>query len=255
LRLQFLGTGAAQGIPAMGCECAHCSRARQEGGRLEKRRSSVLFFLPGYELLMDTPPDIRELLDAGGVQTISGVFLSHEHFDHVGGLEEFLYWQKDIDLFTEAQVYQRLIRVNWAKQLPDIAFHFGIRPGTTIHFHDFSLTPFGVPHKVPCCGFVLSDGQRRVVHAADSGPKLSNYARCLLEGADMLILSTPFFYSDEDETHMGVDEAVALKDEVGAKQLILTHVNHFNKPHDKLEAYVAQYEGVTVAYDGLVLDL
>jgi phosphoribosyl 1,2-cyclic phosphate phosphodiesterase len=187
---------------------------------------------------MDTPPDIRELLDAGGVQTISGVFLSHEHFDHVGGLEEFLYWRKDIDLFTESQVYQRLIRVNWAKQLPDIAFHFGIRPGVTIHFHDFSLTPFGVLHKVPCCGFVLCDGQHRVVHAADSGPKLSNYARCLLEGADMLILNTPFFYSDEDETHMGVEEAVALKDEVGA-----------------LEAYVAQYEGVTVAYDGLVLDL
>lgn len=255
MRIRFLGTGGAEGIPAIGCECDHCIRARQEGGRLVRKRSAVLFSLPDYELLMDTPPDIRELLDTNGIRTISGIFLTHEHFDHVGGLEEFLYWRKDVDLFAEARVYQRLIRVNWDQQLPDITFHFAFRPGVTVYFNNFFFTPFEVRHTVPCFGLALYEGQRRVVHAADSSRHLSNYARCQIEGADILILNTPFFRAGEDETHLTVEEAFALKNEIKVKQLVLTHANHFNRPHDELEAYVSQFEGVIMAYDGLTINV
>jgi hypothetical protein len=37
--------------------------------------------------------------------------------------------------------------------------------------------------------------------------------------------------------------------------LILTHINHNNRPHDELEEYVSQFPGVIVAYDGLGLVL
>ena len=42
---------------------------------------------------------------------------------------------------------------------------------------------------------------------------------------------------------------------MGVKRLILTHIAHHNRPQDELEAYVAQFEGVTVAYDGLTIDI
>ncbi len=255
MRIHFLGTGGAEGIPAMGCDCYHCTRARQEGGRLVRQRSAVLFSLPGYELLLDTPPDIRELLETNGTRTIHGIFLTHEHFDHAGGLEEFLYWRKGVDLFAESRMYQRLIRVNWGDRLPDVAFHFAVHPGVTIRFDNFFFTPFEVRHTVPCFGLALYEGQSRVVHAADSDRRLSNYARCLIQGADVLIVNTPYFEPRDDEVHLSVQEAVALKDQVGVKQLILAHTNHSNLPHDELEAYAARFEGVTVAYDGLIMEL
>lgn len=255
MKIHFLGTGGAEGIPAIRCECKHCLRAEREGGRLVRKRSAVLFSLPGYELLMDAPPDIRELLNPGGIESINGIFLTHEHFDHVGGLEEFLYWRQDVELFAEAQVYQRLIRVNWSKQFPDIAFPFAVQPGVTVFFKDFSFTPFRVHHSVPCFGLALNEGWRRVIHGADSSLRFSNYARCLIEGADVLILNTPFFGANGDDKHISVEEAVALKEKAGVKQLILTHANHFNLPHDELEAYASQFEGITVAYDGLKVEV
>lgn len=255
MRIHFLGTGGAEGIPAMGCDCGHCNRARREGGRLVRQRSAAIFTLPGYELLLDTPPDIRELLNANGTQNISGIFLSHEHFDHAGGLEEFLYWHSGVDLFATPHTYQRLVRAHWSERLPDVAFHIAFRPGVAVRFNNFFFTPFEVRHSVPTYGLVFYEGQRRIVHAADSSKRLSNYARSLIEGADILILNTPFFWPREDDTHMSVVDAIAFKHEANVKRLILTHANHFNLPHDELEAHVAQFDGVTVAYDGLTIDV
>ncbi len=255
MRIRFLGTGGAEGIPAIGCECDHCARAQREGGRLTRQRTAVLFSLPGYELLMDTPPDIRKLLEINGVRKVHGIYLTHEHSDHAEGLEEFLYWRDSLDLFADARVYRRLVRDGWGERLPAIAFHLVVRPGTAVRFNDFFFIPFEVRHTVPCFGLALYEGRRRVVHVADSSSRLSNYARCLIDGADTLIVNTPFFEPLEAEAHLSVKEAIALKDEMGVKRLVLTHINHHNRPHDELEAYVAQLEGVTVAYDGLTIDV
>ena len=37
--------------------------------------------------------------------------------------------------------------------------------------------------------------------------------------------------------------------------MILTYINHENMPHDKLEEFVRQIKGVTVAYDGMMLEV
>ena len=255
MRIRFLGTGAAEGIPAIGCRCAHCTRAREEGGRLVRQRSAVLFSLPGYELLMETPPDIRNQLDSYGIRKINGIFLTHEHYDHSAGLEEFLYWQEGVDLLVEPQLYQQLIRVNWGKQLPEITFHLDMHPGVAVHFNNFYFVPFAVRHKVPCFGLVLCEGKRKAAHTADSDKLLSNYARSLLSGVDVLIVNTPFFEPRKQESHLSLKEAVALKEEIGVKRLILTHFNHHNLPHDELDDYIAPFEGVTAAYDGLYIDV
>jgi len=255
MRIRFLGTGGAEGIPAMGCGCAHCARARQEGGRLIRRRSAVLFSLPGYELLLDTPPDIKEQLESSGVREINGIYITHEHHDHIGGLEEFLYWREGVDLFVEPGLYRKLIRENWGKRLPEIVFHMDIHPGIGVYFNKFSVVPFEVRHAVPCFALELNQDHLRVVHGADSDIRFSNYARSVIADVDLLILNTPFFESREEESHLSVQEAIALKEELGVKQLVLTHFNHMNRPHDELEEYFSRFEGITAAYDGLCLEV
>ncbi len=50
-------------------------------------------------------------------------------------------------------------------------------------------------------------------------------------------------------------EALRLREAVGARRLILTHIDHLNKPHDELEHYVRQYPEVAVAYDGMAVEV
>jgi len=75
-----------------------------------------------------------------------------------------------------------------------------------------------------------------------------------MEGADLLIVNTPRF-SPPHEGHITVLEAVELKERVGARRLILTHCNHHNLPHDELEEWARGLEGVTIAYDGLIVEV
>ncbi len=254
MRIRFLGTGGAEGIPAINCQCDHCSRARAHGGKLVRKRSSILFSLPDYELLVDTPPDIRELLGVNGIRSIDGIFVTHEHYDHASGLVEFAYWGAKIDLLVEKDLYKRLQQQGMTAGLEEVTFHLTCRQGVAVRFDGFLMTPFAVRHTVPCFGLAVYVEGRKVVYAADSNAELTNYARCLVQDADLLIVNTPFF-DQAGSDHLNVLEALQLKEKLRIKELILTHINHHNRPHDELEAYVSNVENVRVAYDGLEIQL
>jgi hypothetical protein len=128
-------------------------------------------------------------------------------------------------------------------------------PGAALDFGHFSLTPFAARRHQPIFGLSIKAGEKRIVYASSTPGRLTNYTRCLMAGADVLIVNTPFFEHREEESHLSVQEAITLKDEVGANKVILTHANHSNLPHDELEAYVAQFEGITVAYDSLTVEV
>ena len=123
-----------------------------------------------------------------------------------------------------------------------------------MRFDGFFLTPFAVRHTVPCFGLAIYAEGLKVVYAADSNAELTNYARCLIQGADLLIVNTPFFDKGGND-HLNVLEAIRLKEELGINELILTHINHYNLPHDELEARVKPYGNVIVAYDGMEIVL
>lgn len=254
MRIKFLGSGSAEGIPAINCHCAHCSRARAERGRLMRGRNAILFSLPGYRLLIDTPPDIRWLLTQHNVRRIDGIFLTHQHHDHSGGIEEFLYWRAALDLFAEAKMHESLRREAWGDKLPEVAFHCAIHPGMAVRFDGFFFTPFAVSHPVPCYGLTIHDQGRKIVYTSDSSSRFSNYALSLLHKADLLVVNTPRF-SPPHEDHITCVEAVELKEQVGAERLVMTHFNHHNLPADELGDWASGLSGVTVAYDGLEIEI
>jgi phosphoribosyl 1,2-cyclic phosphate phosphodiesterase len=205
--------------------------------------------------LLDIPPDIKEQFETWEIREIDGIYLTHEHHDHIAGLEEFIYWRQGVDLFAEPGLCRKLIRENWGEKLPEIVFHIDIHPSMDVSFDTFSIVPFAVSHAVPCFGLQLTEGHVRVVHGADSDIRFSNYASTLIAGADLLILNTPFFETRKEESHLSVKEAIGLKKDLGVKRLVLTHFNHFNRPHDELDVYFSGFEGITAAYDGLEIEI
>lgn len=81
MTIRYLGTAAAEGLPAVFCNCPACLNARRRGGRNVRTRSQVLV---NDDFLIDFPMDtylhaLRFRLDLSAVRH---VFITHSHMDH-----------------------------------------------------------------------------------------------------------------------------------------------------------------------------
>ena len=86
MRVTFLGTGTSCGVPRIGCRCEVCTSTDPHDSRL---RCSALFQQCGTNILLDCSPDFRyQMLRARFSSAIHAVFITHEHYDHVGGLDD-----------------------------------------------------------------------------------------------------------------------------------------------------------------------
>ncbi len=254
MQIKFLGTGAAEGIPAINCDCKHCQRARAEGGKLQRERSAILFQLPDYNILVEVPPNIRGLINKYQVNNLQGILATNATYGHIGGLKEFEYWPAPLDFLAEPSLFEMIQKEYWTERLDEIMFPIPYYPGAALHFGQFSMIPFAARRHQPIFGMSIKAGEKQIVYASSTPGRLTNYARCLMTGADMLIVNTPTFEPPKED-HITLVEAIELKEQIGIGQLVLTHINHNNRPHDELDAYVDQYPGVVVAYDGMSLEI
>src|SRR6476660_9723443 len=85
MRLTFLGTGTSFGVPQIGCDCAVC---RSTDPRDKRTRSGALLEASGSTILIDTPPELRLQLIAGGISRVDAVVYTHEHADHLSGVDD-----------------------------------------------------------------------------------------------------------------------------------------------------------------------
>ncbi len=81
MRLTYLGTAASEGLPALFCECEHCKKAREAGGKSIRTRSQALI---DDALLVDFGPDtyMHMLQHNLHLTQIKHVLITHCHQDH-----------------------------------------------------------------------------------------------------------------------------------------------------------------------------
>ena len=86
MKLKFLGTGTSQGVPVIGCTCEVCTSENAKDKRL---RSSVMITTEeNKKILIDCGPDFRQQMLTNHEHTVDIALITHEHNDHVIGLDD-----------------------------------------------------------------------------------------------------------------------------------------------------------------------
>ena len=249
----FLGTGTSQGVPVIGCRCEVCTSSDPRDVRL---RTSGLVEYEDATILIDAGPDLRQQMLAHSVNHIDAVLITHEHNDHLIGLDDlrpFIFQSAErlLKIYALPRVLDE-IRTRFAYAFMDHPYpgapRFELIPitfGFDFHIKGHKITPVKVMHGIlEIAGFVFPE----ITYITDCR-YLDEEVCESIKGMNRLVLNA--LRKEEHHSHLNLDQAIQLAQKLEAKETYLTHVSH--KMGCTLEWTKGLSDNIIAAYDGLKL--
>jgi phosphoribosyl 1,2-cyclic phosphate phosphodiesterase len=255
-KLLFLGTGTSHGVPVIGCDCPTCVSPNPKNNRT---RCSVLLGLPGGTLLIDTPPDLRSQLLRERIGVVHAVLYTHEHADHLFGLDDLRIFAKylggDLPVYCDPRVEARIRRA-FDYAFDPIARDYLAGGVPRLELRPISEAPFEVlgARVVPIplhhgrydvFGYRFGD----IAYCTDTSA-IPPASESLLQGLDLLVLDC--LRRVPHPTHLTMDQAIDTARRLAPKRTLLTHLCH-ELEHDDANASLPR--GMEAAYDGMVVEI
>ena len=253
MKVTFLGTGTSQGVPVIGCRCEVC---RSLDFRDKRLRTSAHLEVDGQSLIIDSGPDFRQQVLANDITRLDGLLFTHQHKDHVAGMDDvrsFNFMQKKaMPVYARDTVIAQLERefaYVFAKDkypgVPQVEVH-PIR-NEPFKAQGVPITPIEVLHyKLPIYGFRV----KNFTYVTDA-KYITDAEKEKMRDNEVLVLNA--LQHSEHISHLTLEEALALVEELRPQQTYLTHISHRLGLHQEVSATLP--EGVDLAYDGLTIYL
>lgn len=247
MKILFLGTGTSTGVPQIGCNCKVCSSENKKDKRL---RASVLISEGATRLLIDSGPDLRQQFLENKLNSLTGILLTHEHYDHTAGLD-------DVRPLGEAQLYAEKKVLNVIQRNMPYCFGENRYPGVpTIQLHEIDehsflidqlkVQPIRIMHaKLPILGYRINN----MAYLTDV-KTIEDKAIEQLQHLDVLILSA--LRINKHIAHLSLEEAIELAQKIGARETYFTHMSHDMGLHDPVNLTLPDH--IQLAYDGLTIN-
>ena len=249
--LRFLGTGTSCGVPQIGCDCKVCRSADKRDSRL--RCSALLETDSGNRILIDCGPDFRQQMLGVPFGRLDAVLLTHEHYDHIGGLDDL----RPFCSFGDVYVYADSKTTHHVKESMPYCFEAHKYPGVPkLVMHEIEpnhpfrvgkdlIVPFSVMHgKMSILGFRI--GSLAYITDMSYLPKES-YG--LFKGVTTLV--TNALRLEPHHSHQTLGQALRFISHVHPRQAYLVHMSHQIGLHAEVDAILPEH--VHLAYDGLCI--
>jgi phosphoribosyl 1,2-cyclic phosphate phosphodiesterase len=237
-------------VPVIACDCVVCLSSETKDKRL---RASLLIKIAGENFVVDAGPDFRTQLLRENVQQLSGILFTHEHKDHIAGLDDvraFNYKQnRPMDIYCNAAVEQALKREfyyifenanypgvpkikinNITKNLFQLNNGVDVQPIEVLHY------------KMPVLGFRLGDFTYITDAKTISEEELSKVI-----GTKILIVNA--LHLSPHISHFNLEEALEFIARINPEKAYITHISHLFGTHQQIEKLLPP--NVFAAYDGM----
>ena len=252
-KITFLGTGTSQGIPIIGSRHPVCLSQNLKDKRL---RSSVLLQWKNYNYIIDCGPDFRQQMLKNNCRHIDGIMFTHEHADHTSGLDDirpYFFRQGDIPIYGTQRVVENLNHrfdyilnsQNKYPGAPTVKVQI-ISKNNKFSIGNQVVTPVEVMHNnLSVMGYRIG-GFSYLTDVkyinSDQMEKVKN--------SEVLVLNA--LRIESHPTHLNLEEALGLVEELKPKKAYFTHISHLLGFHDEVSKKLPK--NVHLAYDNLQIN-
>lgn len=278
MKITYLGTGAAEGVPAVFCSCPFCKKVRATGASEFRTRSQVLI---DGDISIDFPPEAyAHSLNFGvDLSALKYILVTHSHMDHFYAhdfvLRGYKYATLDagkLSVCGNGEVNKVFSECTRREMKDEVAANIEVK--TVGAFESFTLGDYRVLSLPAQHGtaeeallFYVEKGDKGYLHMCDTGALSDGAINFLKEnGANINIITFDCTFLDAPPQagtrHMGIADNLAIKERLDRAGIsdkntkcVITHFSHNAQPsREKLFKIEKQYS-VTAAYDGLILEI
>ncbi len=253
MKVTFLGTGTSQGIPVIGSNHPVCLSLDPKDKRL---RVSALVEWNDYTYVIDCGPDFRQQMLTNNVSKIDGILFTHEHSDHVAGLDDirpFFFNQGDIPIYAHQRVLDTLrnrfeyvfVTEDKYPGAPGVKEH--VIENTPFKLGDLDVVPINTFHnRVQVFGFRLN----QFAYLTDV-KTIEDSEIDKLKGVKVLVVNA--LREKPHHSHFNLEEAIAFIQKVKPQKAYLTHISHYMGFHEEVQQRLP--DNIYLAYDNLQITI
>jgi phosphoribosyl 1,2-cyclic phosphate phosphodiesterase len=254
VRLRILGSGTSSGVPRIGNDWGSVDPSEPKNRRL---RASALAIIGGARVLIDAGPDLREQLNSAGVGEVDRVIITHDHADHIHGLDDLRQVAHNrgdqVPVHGRADLLERLVpRFRYLFEgnalypavcrAQEIADSWDL-DGVSVRFVD---QPHG---RITSLGMRFDEGERSLAYAIDF-VTLTDAMASLYQGTDILVADC--LRRRPHPTHAHLDAVLGWARDLRVGRLVLTHLDN-SMDHAQLGRELPDW--AEPAWDGLELEI
>ena len=282
MKIKFLGTGAAEGVPAVFCNCPLCEEVRKRGEQEYHTRSQVVI---DDKLSVDYPPDAyyHSLRFGVDLKALEFILVTHSHMDHFYAhdfiLRGYKYCneiEKPLRIYGNAEVkkvFEECTRRELREDVKDNLIVTELRPFEPISVREYIIFPLKAQHSKTeeALLFLIEKQGKTYLHLTDTGrlPEESlNALQAYLTSQGKILnfvaFDCTFLYrtAGEISRHMGLGDNAVMREEFLRRKIAnedtvyaITHYSHNNNPLKEILLQAEKDYGVRAAFDGVEFEV
>lgn len=257
MELILLGTGTSTGVPEVACGCAVCQSTDPRDKR--QRCSALLITSDGYRILIDCSPDFHRQACHIGLDRLDAVLLTHEHYDHVYGLDDLrtLAQERELPIYAQTRVLEAVRdRMHYVfggspyPGAPRFSLH-SLDATQSLCIGSVEISPILVLHgKLPIYGYRFQErgSEIRSIGYVTDMKQVSPKEWSKVEGLDLCVINALRLKKEHPSHQSILDVQLRLsKLKQQPKLSVLTHLSHHAPEYIRLEQMLQG--GLIAGYD------